>query len=138
MASFSAALQRSSSLLPRRSLASFTTSSHVAFKQISSTRLLLYRSPFHQTPIRCFSGIPSPLTGTGIVTEEPETTQQGNAPKLPTSLAPEAGLGAQDAMRLFVQYGIGKGGLDAVAEETRRVSKRYSFDETIWYTVRYF
>eukprot|EP00571_Detonula_confervacea_P016194 CAMPEP_0172310946 /NCGR_PEP_ID=MMETSP1058-20130122/13315_1 /TAXON_ID=83371 /ORGANISM="Detonula confervacea, Strain CCMP 353" /LENGTH=276 /DNA_ID=CAMNT_0013023963 /DNA_START=157 /DNA_END=987 /DNA_ORIENTATION=+ len=40
-----------------------------------------------------------------------------NSPQPPTSLAPEAGLGAQDAMKLFIKHGLGKQKLQQIAAE---------------------
>ena len=48
--------------------------------------------------LRSFSSTPSPPTTT---TTPPPTT---NTLRPPTSLTPEAGLGAQDAMKLFIQH----------------------------------
>jgi len=48
--------------------------------------------------LRSFSSTPSPSTTT---TTPPPTT---NSLQPPTSLTPEAGLGAQDAMKLFIQH----------------------------------
>lgn len=45
----------------------------------------------------------------------------------PTSLSAEAGLKAQDAMRLFIEYGIGKRALDGIAEDMRQVSMHTLF-----------
>ena len=40
----------------------------------------------------------------------------------PASLSAEAGLKAQDAMRLFIEHGVGKRALEEIAEETKQVS----------------
>jgi hypothetical protein len=48
-----------------------------------------------------------------------QTMANANAP-VPEKLAPEAGLGAQDAMKLFIQHGVGRRKLNEIAAEKGR------------------
>ena len=57
--------------------------------------------------IRSFSSLPPP----------PTATPPGIPLEPPTSLTPEAGLGAQDAMKLFIQHGLGKQKLRQIVAE---------------------
>ena len=68
---------------------------------------------------RAFSTIPPPLPPSdGSAAPSPASFKVTP----PDSLTPEAGLAAQDAMMLFVQYGLGKRRLDEIAAERRSVS----------------
>lgn len=57
--------------------------------------------------IRSFSMMPPP----------PAAAPPGSTIQPPTSLTPEAGLGAQDAMKLFIQHGLGKQKLQQIAAD---------------------
>mmetsp|Transcript_36008 Transcript_36008/g.77628 ORF Transcript_36008/g.77628 Transcript_36008/m.77628 type:complete len:347 (+) Transcript_36008:58-1098(+) len=65
-------------------------------------------SSSHSIIIRSFSAMPPPPTA---------TPPNANAMYTSTSLSPEAGLGAQDAMKLFIEHGLGKQKLQLIAAE---------------------
>lgn len=110
--------QRPLQHVARRSISCFSTLSHRRSTVLSNERLSPLTRAFPPNNLnhndnsapRFFSAPPSP----------PPTTTSNNLPP-PTSLSPEAGLAAQDAMRLFIEHGIGKRALEAIAEDTRKV-----------------
>eukprot|EP00579_Thalassiosira_antarctica_P015314 CAMPEP_0201932134 /NCGR_PEP_ID=MMETSP0903-20130614/28827_1 /ASSEMBLY_ACC=CAM_ASM_000552 /TAXON_ID=420261 /ORGANISM="Thalassiosira antarctica, Strain CCMP982" /LENGTH=347 /DNA_ID=CAMNT_0048471659 /DNA_START=29 /DNA_END=1072 /DNA_ORIENTATION=- len=63
------------------------------------------------TTIRSFSEMPPPPTATS------PNAENNGAFQPPTSLMPEAGLGAQDAMKLFIEHGLGKQKLQQIAAD---------------------
>eukprot|EP00581_Thalassiosira_minuscula_P012380 CAMPEP_0183723220 /NCGR_PEP_ID=MMETSP0737-20130205/14880_1 /TAXON_ID=385413 /ORGANISM="Thalassiosira miniscula, Strain CCMP1093" /LENGTH=312 /DNA_ID=CAMNT_0025953477 /DNA_START=116 /DNA_END=1051 /DNA_ORIENTATION=- len=67
-----------------------------------------YRQPIIPS-IRTFSSMPPPPTATN------PNDDTATAFQPPTSLSAEAGLGAQDAMKLFIEHGIGKQKLQQIA-----------------------
>lgn len=118
MASLSAAaavLNRSASIIARRSFASIST-------------LASRRDVFSRTAGASFTH-QSSTTPLGVINSRsfstpPPTNNNNTAANIPppTSLTAEAGLKAQDAMRLFIEHGIGKRALDGIAQETKQVS----------------
>jgi hypothetical protein len=121
MASLSTAaavLNRSAlSIIARRSTSSFSTVSAQYHDLISSRRPgTSAHRPTTTSHTRLINSRPfSSLPPTNNVNET------GSFPP-PVSLTAEAGLKAQDAMRLFIEHGIGRRALDKIADETRQVS----------------
>jgi hypothetical protein len=76
---------------------------------LSASRAIAKHTRFLSTPS------PPPPSATT------QTIANANAPK-PENLAPEAGLGAQDAMKLFIQHGVGRRKLNGIAAEKGKTS----------------
>ena len=116
MTSLSAAaavLSRTSSLISRTSVIP-SISTILSRPEVNNSRSQLpsltnfHRPKFTGLSYRSLSTLP-PTNGTPTLPS-------------PTSLSAEAGLKAQDAMRLFIEHGIGKRALDGIAEDKRKVS----------------
>ena len=123
MASLSAAvtlLNRSSSLLARRSITTLPTAvPRLNTSGVRNTPTASSNSPCQQPN---FFAISKKCNFRSLSTQPPTNNNSPLNVPPPASLSAEAGLKAQDAMRLFIEHGVGKRALDGIAEETKLVS----------------